>query len=92
MNARLQKIGQGGGPRDRQLQTELTPLVGRFRQRRDAHLQRHVFDAELQTYRWWLEEYRVSIFAQQLGTSVPISAKRLEQQWAKTRADGACRR
>ena len=86
MNARLQKIGQGGGPRDRQLQTDLTPLVGRFRQRRDAHLQRNLFDPELQTYRWWLEEYRVSIFAQQLGTSVPVSAKRLEQQWAKTRA------
>jgi ATP-dependent helicase HrpA len=32
-----------------------------------------------------LEELRVSLFAQELGTSVPVSPKRLEKQWAKTR-------
>ena len=35
----------------------------------------------LQHYRWMLEEYRVSLFAQQLGTRMPVSAKRLSQQW-----------
>ena len=30
-----------------------------------------------------LEEYRVSLFAQELGTSIPVSAKRLDRQWAK---------
>jgi ATP-dependent helicase HrpA len=34
-------------------------------------------------YRWMLEEYRVSLFAQKLGTAIPVSPKRLEQQWAK---------
>lgn len=29
-------------------------------------------------YRWLLEEYRVSIFAQDLGTAQPVSAKRLQ--------------
>jgi ATP-dependent helicase HrpA len=33
----------------------------------------------LREYRWLMEEYRVSLFAQQLGTRVPISAKRLEK-------------
>jgi ATP-dependent helicase HrpA len=28
-----------------------------------------------------LQEYRVSLFAQQLGTRVPVSAKRLNKQW-----------
>ena len=32
-------------------------------------------------YRWLIEELRVSLFAQQLGTSRPVSAKRLEQAW-----------
>ncbi|CAA0094645.1 Uncharacterised protein [BD1-7 clade bacterium] len=32
-------------------------------------------------YRWMLEEYRVSLFAQQLKTRFPISKKRLEKQW-----------
>jgi ATP-dependent helicase HrpA len=30
-----------------------------------------------------LEEYRVSLFAQPLGTSLPVSAIRLERQWKK---------
>jgi ATP-dependent helicase HrpA len=34
--------------------------------------------ATREAYRWLLEEYRVSIFAQELGTSVPVSPKRLE--------------
>jgi len=34
-------------------------------------------------FRWMIEEFRVSLFSQQLGTKVPISAKRLDQQWLK---------
>jgi ATP-dependent helicase HrpA len=34
-------------------------------------------------YRWLLEEFRVSLFAQQLKTVRPVSAKRLEQAWRK---------
>ncbi|MEN6458973.1 MAG: ATP-dependent RNA helicase HrpA [Thermoguttaceae bacterium] len=42
-------------------------------------------DPELIHLRWMLEEYRVSLFAQKLGTAIPVSPKRLEQQWAKLR-------
>jgi ATP-dependent helicase HrpA len=35
-------------------------------------------DSALETYRWMIEEYRVSLFAQSLGTSSPISEKRLQ--------------
>ena len=31
-------------------------------------------------FRWLVEEFKVSLFAQELGTAVPVSAKRLEQQ------------
>ena len=34
-------------------------------------------------YRWLLEELRVSLFAQQLGTARPVSTKRLEQAWRR---------
>jgi len=34
-------------------------------------------------YRWLIEEFRVSLFAQQLGTVRSVSAKRLEQAWRK---------
>ena len=36
---------------------------------------------ELDEFAWAIEEYRVSLFAQQLKTRVPISAKRLRKQW-----------
>jgi len=32
-------------------------------------------------YRWLLEELRVSLFAQNLKTAVPVSVKRLEKRW-----------
>lgn len=33
-----------------------------------------------ETFRWMVEEYKVSLFAQELGTAYPISAKRLDAQ------------
>ena len=37
-------------------------------------------------YRWMLEEYRVSLFAQPVGTRIPVSAKRLEKEWLEALA------
>jgi len=34
----------------------------------------------LEEYRWLVEEYKVSLFAQELGTATPVSPKRLDQQ------------
>ena len=42
------------------------------------------FNAEaLADYRWMVEEFRVSVFAQELRTPTPISAKRLDAKWAE---------
>jgi ATP-dependent helicase HrpA len=38
-------------------------------------------DIKLQEYRWMLEELRVSLFAQELKTPMPVSAKRLQRVW-----------
>ena len=38
-------------------------------------------DSETLQYRWMIEELRVSLFAQELGTSMPVSDKRLGKQW-----------
>ena len=34
-----------------------------------------------EAFRWGLEEFRVSLFAQQLKTAYPVSGKRLEKMW-----------
>ena len=35
--------------------------------------------SDLVQFRWMIEELRVSLFAQKLGTSVPVSEKRLDK-------------
>ena len=37
-------------------------------------------------FRWMVEEFKVSLFAQELGTLAPVSPKRLDEQLARTRA------
>ena len=34
---------------------------------------------QVEEFRWLLEEYKVSVFAQELGTALPVSPKRLDQ-------------
>ena len=49
------------------------------------------YDADaLAEYRWMVEEYRVSLFAQELHTPQPVSPKRLDALWEHVTASG-CR-
>jgi ATP-dependent helicase HrpA len=41
---------------------------------------------QVEEFRWLLEEYKVSVFAQELGTALPVSPKRLDESLAKIRA------
>ncbi len=43
---------------------------------------------EAEELRWMLEEFKVSVFAQEVGTAAPISAKRLDQQLERIRQAG----
>lgn len=42
------------------------------------------YDEAMDAYRWLLEEYRVSIFAQRLRTAEKVSEKRLADAWRRT--------
>lgn len=81
--SRIEKLKTGGETKDRQAMNELKPWLEKWRQRAEAFRERAIFDPELEWFRWMLEEYRVSLFAQQLGTSLTISSNRLEKQWKK---------
>ena len=35
---------------------------------------------QIEMFRWMIEEFKVSLFAQELGTALPVSPKRLDQQ------------
>jgi len=40
-------------------------------------------DSRLEDFGWLLEELRVSQFAQELRTPMPVSVKRLQKAWAR---------
>ncbi len=42
-------------------------------------------DPELTLFRWMIEELRVSLFAQSLGTKIPVSPQRLQKQLDRVR-------
>lgn len=68
--------------RDRVWTAELSAAWEQYQARAAKHAQEGKRDAELVLYRWMLEEYRVSLFAQQLGTRMAVSDKRLSKQWS----------
>jgi ATP-dependent helicase HrpA len=77
---RLDKL-RADPARDTARLAELRPLEQRYL-RRLADL-KGASDARLEEYRWLLEELRVSLFAQELRTPQPVSAKRLEKTWSQ---------
>ena len=77
---RLDKL-RADPARDSKLLAELRPLEQRY-QRRLAELKGQV-DGRMTDFRWQLEELRVSLFAQELRTPQPVSAKRLDKVWAQ---------
>jgi ATP-dependent helicase HrpA len=84
MTLRLKKMATSGLPRDRQAHEQVAPRWQAFKTRAAEHRKRLMDDAELDQYRWMLEELRVSLFAQELGTSLPVSPQRLDKHWGKT--------
>jgi ATP-dependent helicase HrpA len=79
---RLDKIG-GQLQRDRVWSGELAGYWEQYQARLGKHRQEGKRDPQLCLYRWMLEEYRVSLFAQQLGTRLAVSDKRLSKQWSQ---------
>jgi ATP-dependent helicase HrpA len=89
LNAADKRLNRSSGiPAAENMQVdELANFWQRFSQREKMLNDMQQFSADLIEYRWMLEELRVSLFAQTLGTRFPVSAKRLEKQWQKVIAE-----
>ncbi|SEA18665.1 ATP-dependent helicase HrpA [Thiothrix caldifontis] len=70
---RLQKLAENP-TKDRALRIQVQPYWDQWKTASSRNLNE---------YRWMLEEFRVSLFAQELGTARPVSAKRLDELWKK---------
>lgn len=64
----------------------LAPFAAQLKEAREQRVGLEALCSEAQELFWMLEEFRISLFAQQLGTKIPVSSKRLEQQWSKVAA------
>ena len=80
INKRLDK-SKTNSIRDRQARTEFSKLWDEYIKRQASLAKQNIESDQLGHYRWMLEEYRVSLFAQELKTRFPISAKRLKTFW-----------
>ncbi len=79
VNVRLEKL-RGDATRDAKLMAEWQSAASQF-QRISKQQDGKNTDPRMTEFRWMLEELRVSLFAQELRTPMPISAKRLQKVW-----------
>jgi ATP-dependent helicase HrpA len=77
---RMDKFAQQAG-KDADWTRLLEGLWKQYAERKAWGERHEQVDPALLEYRWLLEEFRVSLFAQSLGTRLPISQKRLEKFW-----------
>ncbi|MDR1484497.1 MAG: ATP-dependent RNA helicase HrpA [Planctomycetaceae bacterium] len=80
---RMEKLRTGNDAIDNANMRELAEYWKRYEERLELHKSAGIIDPQLQLFRWMMEEYRVSLFAQQLGTSIKVSTQRLEKQFEK---------
>ncbi|VVE89498.1 ATP-dependent RNA helicase HrpA [Pandoraea bronchicola] len=78
MTGRIDKL-KADPARDARAMGELGPLLQNWQ--RATSQRRDHGDARLEEFRWLLEELRVSLFAQELRTPMPVSVKRLHKVW-----------
>ena len=78
---RLDKWFNGGAKTDASYARQLEEYWARFEQRDEERRANGTYEPELDEFRWALEEYRVSLFAQKLGTVIKVSPVRLEKMW-----------
>ncbi len=79
INARLEKL-RNAPERDAERMGDIARLTAPYW--REVTARKGVLDDRLVNFRWLLEELRVSLFAQELRTPMPVSVKRLTKVWA----------
>lgn len=85
IDLRLVRLTNAGLARDLNGLSVIRPLMQQYLDRQKKQAQRGLIDPTLEEYRWLLEEFRIQLFAQELRTTVPVSAKRLEQVWQRVK-------
>ncbi|MEM9701351.1 MAG: ATP-dependent RNA helicase HrpA, partial [Planctomycetota bacterium] len=82
-NRRFASLQSGDLVTDRQRDERLSPHRSRLERRLEQCDPPHDVPGKVSTYRWLVEELRVSLWAPDLGRPVGVIEKRLEKQWQR---------
>ena len=77
IEARIEKVPHLGR-KDKESSEELKSYWQKYEELVQRHPAKNA--QSILHFRWMLEEYRVSLFAQSLGTKIPVSEQRLKKQ------------
>jgi ATP-dependent helicase HrpA len=69
--------------KDKERAQLIAPYLAKLKSLRENPPKSAEARAQLEEFRWMVEEYKVSVFAQELGTAIPVSPKRLDEQFAR---------
>lgn len=84
MLLRLDKL-ESDSSKDRALRVQVQPYWDNYKSRIKTLQQEKRQSKALTEFRWMIEEYRISLFAQQLKTAMPVSEKRLNKLWEEVK-------
>jgi ATP-dependent helicase HrpA len=74
--------------KDQERARQLAPYQNAWKQLQAAPPRSAAARQAMEEFRWMIEEFKVSLFAQELGTAQPISAKRLDEKLLRIRQVG----
>lgn len=80
IQVRLERM-PNGPQKDQAKAAQVLPFWSDWLKHGDGLRSRGVAEEDLTAYRWLIEEMRVSLFAPELKTAVPVSQQRLSEQW-----------
>ena len=81
MTLRLEKYS-GNPARDAAREADIQELEQMWQEKNDSLIKQGLpVSDDLATFKWMIEELRVSLFAQELKTPYPVSVKRLLKEW-----------
>ncbi|MEZ6212533.1 MAG: DUF3418 domain-containing protein, partial [Phycisphaerales bacterium] len=78
---RFDRLRHGKAELDARRAEEFTPRWDRLMAVLSAEEEDTQAGEHLRVYRWMLEEYRVQVFAPELGTAMAVSPKKIDEQW-----------
>ncbi len=82
---RLERLPSNGVVKDRSMASDVHDFWQQYEKLAEQHQAEGIVDPNLTQVRWMIEEFRVSLFAQKLGTALTVSKKRIDKQFDKIR-------